>query len=197
MSTNPEIQITDDTIVRRNVKRELPCKLTDEEFMRISKQRVTREAEQTQLESDLAVEKKKRQDQIDEIDDEIQKMRRELHTGFQDRTVPCDEVFRKLEDGTGWIFVIRKDTMTEVDRRPATAHETQRYLPGVDGPGAGLLDKAAAAQKRERTAAAAPESDGSDVPSDDSAAEDDEQEEGDEGSNGDKPKRGAAKKKGK
>lgn len=158
-------EITDDTIVRRNVKRELPCKLNEEEFTRIARQRATKEAERDQLESDLAHEVKDRKDQIKKYDDEIGKMGRELRTGEQDRTVPCDEVFRKLEDGTGWIFVLRKDTYDEVERRPANAHETQRYLPGVDGPGAGLLDQAAAAQQKERSAQ--PATEGGDVPNED------------------------------
>lgn len=154
---------SDDTIVRRGIKRELYCKLNEEEFVRVARQRATKEAERDQLESDLAVEKKKRQDQIGELDDEIGKMGRELRTGEQERTVPCDEVFRVI-DGTGFIVVIRKDTWVEVERRPANAHESQRYLPGVEGPGASVLDKATASAKTD----APTESEGepSDVPGD-------------------------------
>ncbi len=153
-------QGTDEDVVRRNVKRELPCKLTEEEFTRISRQRVAKEAEHAQLEGDLAREKKKRQDQIDELEDEIAKMGRELHTEHQDRTVPCNDVFRRAMDGTGWIHTIRMDTYDEVERRPATAHETQRYLPSVDG--GGILDQSRVAQRSAQPETEATEVD--DVP---------------------------------
>jgi hypothetical protein len=140
--------VTED-VVRRGIKRDLPCRLTEPEFMRISKQRVAKEAELTQLQADLVRETKKRKDQIGELEDEIAKMGRELHTEHQDRIVPCNDVFRRDPiDGTGWIHTIRLDTFEEVERKPATAHETQRYLPAIDGPGAGILDQARAKQKR-------------------------------------------------
>jgi hypothetical protein len=155
-----------DDVVRRNLPRELPCKLDDAEFTRIAKTRAQKEAERDELEDDLSREKKKRTEQINDLNDEIAKMGRELRTGEQERTVKCNEVFRKLEDGTGWIFVIRQDTFSEVERRPATAHETQRYLPSLDG--GSLLDQAARKQRSaqdEKPAADASSSD--DVPADD------------------------------
>lgn len=165
-------QATDD-VVRRNIKRELPCKLTEEEFTRIARQRATKEAERDELMDDLAKEKKRRQDQIEELNDEIGKMGTELRTGNQDRTVPCNEVFRRAADGTGWIHTIRLDTFDEVERRPATAHETQRYLPNVE-PGnissGSVLDDARAQQ----AAAAQRSAGGDDVPSEDDAPIDDD-----------------------
>lgn len=171
----------DQDIVRRGIKRELPCKLSDEEFTRIAKQRALKELEVAQLEADLAKEKKKRQDQIDDMADEVAKMGRELATGEQDRTVTCDEVFVKADDGTGWIHMLRRDTDDEVERRPATAHETQRYLPSVGEPGGGLLDQAAHAQRGAKA------DDANDVP-DGSAGDDDSADE-----ETDKPKRKAKK----
>lgn len=165
-------------VVKRGIKRELPCKLADEEFTRIAKQRATKEAERDELEGDLAKETRKRKDQIKELDDEIGKMGRELRTGYQDRTVTCQDVFRRAEDGTGWIHTIRLDTHDEVERRPATAHETQRYLPTIEGSfGTGILADAAAKQVAAAERSAAPGPDESDVPSDD--AGDDVTEEGD------------------
>lgn len=156
---------TDDTTVRRNIKRELYCKLTDEEQLRIAKTRATKEAELEELEGDLEREKKKRKEQIDELSDEVKKMGRELRTGEQERTVACDEVFRVI-DGTGFIVVVRKDSFLEVERRPANAHESQRYLPGVDGPGSTTIDQAAAQRSAQ------PVDDANDVPGDDAADDD-------------------------
>lgn len=128
-------QTNDKDIIRRNIKRELPCKLTDEEFTRIAKQRATKEAEKEELEADLAKEKRRRMDQIELVQDELRVSGRELRTGYQDRTVNCNEVFCRTEEGTGWIHTIRLDTFDEVERRPATSHETQRYLPSMGGSG--------------------------------------------------------------
>jgi hypothetical protein len=178
------IETPQDDVIRRNIPRELPCKLTDEEFTRIARQRATKEAERDELVDDLAREKKKRQDQIDDVDDEISKMGRELHTGFQERTIKCVEVFRKGPDGVGYVHTLRVDTYEEVERRPATAHETQRHLPsvegGVEGGTGGILDTA-----RERQRTAQPD-DGSDVPSEGDAPESEE--------GGDKPSRKRGKK---
>lgn len=168
-------------IVKRGIKRDLPCKLNDDEFTRIAKTRATKEAERDELEADLKREKQRREAQIEELEDEIGKMGRELRTGEQDRIVTCDEVFvRDFVDGSGWVVTIRRDTMAEVERRPASAHETQRYLPNVEAPEkGGLIEQASAAQvKAERSAGGeAPATDTDDVPpaSDEDEDEDDEE----------------------
>lgn len=173
--TQTDTEVRDDDVVRRGIKRELPCKLTDEEFTRVARQRATKEAELGQLQADLAREKKKRQDQIDDLADEVGKMGRELHTGEQERTVSCNELFRRAPDGTGWVHTMRMDTFDEVERRPATAHETQRYLPTIGGDG-GILEQATNAQRSAQDDGA------NDVPGD-------EPKEGEGDSDDDKPKR--------
>ncbi len=139
LPTTQDLDIDGD-VIRRGIKRTLPCKLTEREFMQIAKTRVDKEALLLQLEADLAREQKKRKDQIAELEDEIGKMGHELHTGEQDRTVDCLDVFRRADDGTGWVHTLRINkaddgakTTEEVERRPATPSETQRHLPGVDG----------------------------------------------------------------
>ncbi len=166
-------------VVRRHVARELYCKLTEEEFVRISRTRVNKEAERDQLVDDMDDEVKKRKTQIKELDDEIGKMGRELRTGEQERTVKCNEVFHRAPDGVGWIVVLRLDNNLEVERRPANAHETQRYLPSMEG---GILDEAT---RRQRSAQDEP----SDVPPEGDAPEADETSDGE-----DKPKRKRGKK---
>lgn len=169
--------LSTDDVVRRNLPRELPCKLTEEDFVRISRTRVQKEAERDELVTDLADETRRRKDQIKALDDEIGRMGRELRTGEQERTVKCNEVFRKHEDGTGWIYVLRLDTFDEVERRPATAHETQRYLPSIDGTpptGGSLLDQAARGQRSAQDDATP------DVPDDDDVPADGEGDEGDD-----------------
>lgn len=161
-------------VMRRGIKRVLPCKLTDAEQLQISKQRVAKEALREQIVEDFDKLKGKHKAQLEELDSEIAKAGKELHTEEQDRTVLCTEVFRAGPDGAGWVHTLRMDVlasayagaiadaMTEseaaalaterarVEQRPATPTEAQRYLPGIEGApvdrNAPLLDQAAAMQ---------------------------------------------------
>jgi len=193
----------DGDIVRRGIKRTLPCELTDAEFMQIARQRVDKEALLDQVQGDFDKLKAKHKAQVEELEGEIGTMRRELHTGEQDRTVLCVEVFRRADDGTGWIHTLRTDKLSaafavaigmgathddaraqaaqaaEVERRPATPTEAQRYLPGVEGVAeerrGPLLDQAAAVQAAERAGDAESaddeDNDEDDAPEDDGIAE--------------------------
>ncbi len=177
-------------VVKRGIKRVLPCKLTEREFMQIAKTRVDKEALLDQIEEDFADQKKKHNDQVDELEGEIGKMRKELHTGEQDRTVLCVDIFVHQPDGTGWVHTLRMDTLgtayvnaraegmshaeaaelarerATVERRPATPTETQRHLPDLDGTAqdrsAPLLDQAAARQGRASQGAAGRAGEGED-----------------------------------
>lgn len=152
-------------IVRRAVARRLPCKLTDEEMLRIARTRVGKEAERDQLVADAKLDADKRKEQIKEYDDEILVMRRELHTGSQDRTIKTNEVFEPDGKGGGFVVVYRLDTNAPTGERwPASPSELQRYLPSADGTGS-ILDQAAAVQKKAKRSAqdadaAAPTEDG-------------------------------------
>lgn len=196
-NTTPPPAAANDDVIRRGIKRVLPCKLTEDEFVEIAKKRVGREALLKQCEADLAREQKKRKDQIAELEDEIGTMGRQLHTESEDRTVLCNEVFRRAENGTGYVHTIRLDTNEEVETRPATVSETQRYLPsdGFSPPanGASVLDQARTAQGATNgtTNGAAAESD--EIKPDEL---DDDEDDADDASD-EKPKRGAKGKKGK
>lgn len=143
----------------------------------IAKQRVDKAALLDQVVEDFDKIKSKHKAQVEEFDGEIGKMRKELHTGEQDRTVLCVEVFRRGEDGDGWVHTLRMDALAAVyaeklaegftepeaaaeamiralvERRLATPTEAPRYLPSVEGVPvdghAPLLDQAAAAQAAE------------------------------------------------
>jgi hypothetical protein len=138
-------------VVKRAVPRVLPCKLTDEDMLRISRTRVAREAERDQLVADAELDAKKRKAQIKEYDDEINVMRRELHSGQQDRTIKTNEVFEKDDLGNCWIVVYRLDTGEPTGERwPPSPAEMQRYLPALEG-GGGLLEQAARVQRSAQT----------------------------------------------
>jgi len=162
-------------VIRRHLKKTLPCALSRDELTTIAIDAAKKRRRLRELESDLAAEKKRRQQQIDELQGEIDTHDRELDTGEQDRVVLCDEIFR-----SGTVYVRRNDTLEEIEPRPATAQEAQRYLPAVEstlnpGPRGPLLDQAAAVQAAERAGGEEPaddeDEDDDDGPEDDGLAE--------------------------
>lgn len=137
--------VNPDSVIQRGLKRTLPCKLTEHEFVLIAKQRVDEEALRDQVVADFDRLKAKHKAQLEEMDAKITKARGELHSGHQDRTVICTSAFMSHADGSSWVITYRTDTGAVVEQRPATPAEAQRHLPGVDGPaplGGPILDRA-------------------------------------------------------
>lgn len=164
-STPPAPPPTED-VVQRHLKRVLPCKLDREELTDIAIDAAKKRRRLRELEADLDAEKKRRKQQIDELQTELNTHDRELDTEEQDRVVLCDLVFRG-----GMVYTRRRDSGEEFESRPATAQEAQRFLPAVENTLGGslpssapLLDQAAAAQGRARAAA---EPDDADEPGED------------------------------
>lgn len=166
-----DTQYTD--IIERGVKRELPCKLTDEEELRIARQMVALKAELAERESEWDLKAKKHKQAVSETERTIAKMERELHTGQQDRVVICNRVFERNASGGGDEVLIRLDPThqlpsdtREVQRIPASATIMQRFLPFIgDAHSSGsVLDDARAQQAAvaQRSAGADPD----DVPTD-------------------------------
>lgn len=181
-------------IVKRNVKRVLPCKLSDEELLRIARMRTAKENEHDQLVAEADLDAKKRKAQIKEYADEILSMRRELHSGYQDRTILTNEVFEKDAQGNCWIVVYRMDTGEPTKERwPASPAEMQRHLPMDEaGSGGGLLAQAA---KVQRSAQDAPAESGvpEGLPSGDDVPDGDESDAGGDDAGEGKPKRSGKK----
>jgi hypothetical protein len=170
-------------VVKRNVKRVLPCKLTDEELLRIARMRTGKEAEHDQLVNDADIDAKKRKAQIKEYADEILAMRRELHSGYQERTILTNEVFEKDARGECWIVVYRLDSGEPTgERHPATPAEMQRYLPDFGAPGGGgLLADATRAQRSAQPETGANDNEVPDgLPTDDESEGDVDDDDGDD-----------------
>lgn len=170
-------------VVRRNIKKVLPCRLTDEELLRIARMRTTKENEHDQLINEAKIDADKRKAQIKEYADEILSMRRELHTGYQERTVLTNEVFEKDLQGNYWIVVYRLDTnLPTGERWPASPSDLQRYLPIEETSGGnGLLTQAAKVQRSAQPVESdaevpegLPEDDGAGDDGDDDADADDD-----------------------
>jgi hypothetical protein len=175
-TTTPTTTANFADVIERGVKRELPCKLTDEEELRIARQMVALKAELSEREAQWDLKAKKHKQESAETERVIAKMERELHTGQQDRVVICNRVFERNAAGGGDEVLIRLDPAhqlpgdtREVQRIPASASVMQKFLPFIGEAGGGsLLDDARAQQRavEQRSAAAA-----DDVPADDTKPE--------------------------
>lgn len=150
-------------IVRRAVARLLPCKLTDEEMLRIARTRVGDEATRDQLVADAKQDAEERKEQIKKYDEKILVQRRELHTGYQERTILTTQVFEPDGKGGGFIVMYRNDTNTPTGEKwPASPAELQRHLPDASGTGS-ILDQASKVQRSAQPETASAPTEG-DVP---------------------------------
>lgn len=161
-----------DIIIRRNLRRDQPVKLTKDELLERMQSFTVKDAERDELAEELARETKKRKQQLEELDDEIGHLKRCIRTGEEDRSVPCFERLERRSDGTWEVVLIRQDTGAVVERRGASAAELQRNLPTEYSGTGSVLDEARAQQQAatERSAG------GEDVPSEDDEPEADDAE---------------------
>lgn len=114
-------------IVKRDIMRELPCKLTDEQLLEVAINKAEAEAALEELESDFKDVKEEWSVRIAQSEKRIAEMGAELRTKEQKRVIKCYERFV-----AGTIEVVRSDTKEVVERRAANLSEAQRALPATD-----------------------------------------------------------------
>lgn len=122
----PPETVHHDTL-RRHIKRSLPVPLSREEMTDIAIAASKKRQQIAQLTLDQAAEKKRRQQQIDDLQSDVDTSDRELATGHQDRIVMCNEIFVE-----GQVHTVRCDTWESFESRAANAQEAQRFLPAVE-----------------------------------------------------------------
>lgn len=113
-------------ILKRGIKRELPCKLTDQEELEIARRKAAAEAELEEVQADFDDAKNEWKGRIEEVEKRIALMGAELRTGEQKRVIDCYERFV-----AGTIETVRSDNGMVIDRRAASLADTQRALPNV------------------------------------------------------------------
>jgi NifB/MoaA-like Fe-S oxidoreductase len=117
---------TTEDIVKRGIKRELPCKLTDQEELEIARRKASAEAELEEVQADFDDAKNEWKSRLEEVEKRIALMGAELRTGEQKRVIDCYERFV-----AGTIETVRTDNGMVIDRRAASLADTQRALPTV------------------------------------------------------------------
>lgn len=164
----PPETIHHDTL-RRHIKRSLPVPLSREEMTDIAIAASKKRQQIAQLTLDQAAEKKRRQQQIDDLQSDVDTSDRELATGHQDRIVMCNEIFVE-----GTVHTVRCDTWESFESRAANAQEAQRFLPAVESSsGQGAVPAPSNGAAQAKAPAERPEPDDADDATEPDPIEDD------------------------
>jgi hypothetical protein len=113
-------------ITATDIKRELPCKLTDSDMLEIAIDKAKAEAELDEMEDEFADTKRDWGKRIEEVEKRVAAMGSELRTRERKRVVICHE---RVVLETRMVEVVREDTMEVVDRRAANLFEAGKVLP--------------------------------------------------------------------
>jgi hypothetical protein len=150
---------TEHKIIATDIKRELPCKLTDAELLELAIAKTKTEAELDELRDEFRDVKSTWSDRIDDVEKRIAHMGSELRAGERKAVVICHE---RIDLATRMVEVVREDTLDVVDRRAANLFEAGKVLPhakrlddsppGEEPPGVDDALAAAAAEGRDAAA---------------------------------------------
>lgn len=146
-------------IIARDIKRELPCNLTQEEMLDIAIDKAKAEGELEQVRDEFRDVKDQWNERIEEAEKRIAQMGVEIRTRQRKRVVLCHE---RVVAETRMVEVVREDTNEVVDRRAANLFEAGKVLPQTkhldvhagDEPADGDVDSALAAAAAETQRAA-------------------------------------------
>lgn len=135
-------------IIKRNLKRELPCALDDDEVLIHARAAAKKRAELCTIQLEIADERKKQKERVATVAKEIARLDGIVESGKERRIVVCHEKW-----ANGAVHLVREDTGEVVDTRQATAADRNLVVPGsgLDTEPEGLLAEAA---KKKRGAKA-------------------------------------------
>lgn len=108
-------------IIKRDIMRELPCKLDGEALLDIAIAKSEAEAKLEELQSDFSDAKDEWKARLEEVEKRIAVMGAELRLKEQKRVISCYERFV-----SGTVEVVRADTKEVVERRAANLFEASR-----------------------------------------------------------------------
>jgi len=112
-------------IIKRNLKRELPCALDDDEVLIHARAATKKRAELRVIEAEIAEERKKQKERVAGVEKEIARLDAIVESGKERRIVVCHEKW-----ANGAVHLVREDTGEVVDTRQATAADRNLVVPG-------------------------------------------------------------------
>ncbi len=142
-------------LIKRDLARQVPVKLTEHEIAQRGKGASTAAIELAKLKAEAKEHASRWKERIDAKQAELDKFLTTLGSGEEDRIVTCHERFH-----AGTVLTIREDTWEVVGTpRPARPDERQLAIPSNSG---GLIDTANQAQAHEANGSAEPKQTGFD-----------------------------------
>lgn len=116
-------------IIAKNIKRELPCKLTDAQLLDVATTKADLEAERDELEEQFADVKRDWSKRIDEAEKRIDHLGTEIRARARKSVVICHD---RVDRITRMVETVREDTGEVVDRRVANLFEAGQILPQTE-----------------------------------------------------------------
>jgi hypothetical protein len=117
---------TPPTITRRDIKRELPCKLTNEELLEVATAKAEAELQLEELEAEFANVRGDWKGKLEDQAKAIGKLGAELRSKSRIRVVICHE---QVPADSLDVEVVRDDTSEVLERRAATLFEVRKVRP--------------------------------------------------------------------
>jgi hypothetical protein len=114
-------------ILRKNIQRELPCPLTNDERLQRAIEASKRRAARGELEATLDAAKEAAKKAIADDEAALERLDNAVRDGREKRLIACYERFR-----SGTVELVRDDNGEIVETRAATMAEAQRQLPGAE-----------------------------------------------------------------
>ena len=126
METQQQTNNEQHKVTATDIKRELPCKLTDSDLLEVAIDKAKAEGELDQIQDEFADVKRDWGKRIEECEKRIAQMGSELRLRERKRVVICHE---RVVLATRMVEVVREDTFEVVDRRAANLFEAGKVLP--------------------------------------------------------------------
>lgn len=120
-----EVANTKQKIMRRNITKSLPVKLTDEEVLKYGRDVARAVADKGRIEIELDSVKVDYKGKISEQEGIIGKLSPRIHSGIETREVKCEEIKDYVK---GTVTVTRLDTFDIIEDRPMREDEKQIQL---------------------------------------------------------------------
>jgi hypothetical protein len=119
-------ELPEHKVIAQGIKRELPCRLTNDELLEIALSKARLEDERDQLQDQFADVKREWGERIAAIEKHINAMGLELRTRERRQVVLCHE---RVVAATRMVELVREDTNEIVERRAANLFEVGKILP--------------------------------------------------------------------
>lgn len=116
-------------IIARNIKRELPSKLTDAQLLEVATHKADLEAELEEMHDQFADTKRDWSKRLEDVEKRIEHLGGEIRSRSRKSVVICHD---RVDSITRMVETVREDTNEIVDRRVANLFEASHVMPKTE-----------------------------------------------------------------